>query len=981
MTKPLPILTDEEVSRIPADEEAGFGALATARGNLPLQALDVRARLDGLLAQVTLSQTFVNPHDEPLEATYLFPLPDRAAVTHFRMEVAGRVVEGVLKERGQARRDYDQAIQSGHRAAITEEERPGVFTLRVGNLMPAEEATVRLTLSGPLAYSDGEAVFRFPLVVAPRYIPGAPLPGPSVGDGTACDTDAVPDASRISPPVLLPGFPNPVRLALAVDVAPSPLLAGEFRSSLHAVLDVTNDEGVRRILLQPGERLNRDFILRFRLGQNAVQTALTLRPDEDGSGEGTFALTLVPPAGQGRAQRPRDVVFVLDRSGSMGGWKMVAARRALARMVETLTEGDRFAVYAFDDRIETPPGLNGVGLSPAGDRNRFRAVEFLGRVESRGGTEMAQPLDLAVHTLAGDASRDRVLVLVTDGQVGNEDQILHNLGKRIQNIRIFTLGIDQAVNAAFLNRLAALGGGACELVESEDRLAQVMDQVHRHIGTPVLTDLRLEAQGFEIVPSTLVPGRLPDLFAGTPLCLLGRYRGPAGGSLLVRAGDAAGRSWSASVEGRVSGNEAAASVWARGHIRELEDRFVIVSGDRDLERRIVATSLQFGVLCRFTAFVAVDRAEVVNEGGQVHQATQPVELPAGWEQGALDNKHLLGPRAAKKTFLAKQVLQEFHAGGRVSPKTQLALEAFRGAAPPPSAAPVCRSPAGVPPPESHIEVVDSELHNLRHTVESLLQRGPDMVTMGKLPQTPRAEKVIEFAVEEARDLNHSNVDTEHLLLGLLREQEGVAAQVLTNLGLTLEDARVEVCKRTTARGKSGTLPEKSNPYARFTDRARKVMQSACQEAQRFNHEYVGTEHILLGLIREGSGLAAEILRSRGMGASGAQPNQPGEGDPLAPYRCRAREMLEALQSHAAGSAAERVTVLMELAVQLAALVRDLKSTGLAEDERKPLEKLLGDVQRLLAQGRVKEAKLSRLWSQAEEVLQRFVGTVGQVENL
>src|SRR5262249_35178744 len=147
-------------------------------------------------------------HDQPLEATYIFPLPDRAAVTSFRLEVAGRVIEGELQERSQARQQYDAAIQAGHRAAIAEEERAGVFTMRVGNLPPGERAIVRLGLVGPLPYSDGETTFRFPLVVAPRYIPGLPLPGPSAGGGTATDTDRVPDASRISPPVLLPGFPN-----------------------------------------------------------------------------------------------------------------------------------------------------------------------------------------------------------------------------------------------------------------------------------------------------------------------------------------------------------------------------------------------------------------------------------------------------------------------------------------------------------------------------------------------------------------------------------------------------------------------------------------------------------------------------------------------------------------------------------------------------------------------------------------------------
>ena len=192
MTRPLPQLTDEELPRAASDDEPGFGSLATAKGLLPLRAMDIQGRIDGLLSQVTVRQTFVNPFDEPLEATYIFPLPDRAAVRGFRMEVSGRTIKGTLEERAKARQDYDTAIAAGQRAAIAEEERPGVFTLRVGNIMPGEEASVHLDMTGVLPYSGGEVTFRFPLVVAPRYIPGTPLSGRSVGDGTAVDTDAVP---------------------------------------------------------------------------------------------------------------------------------------------------------------------------------------------------------------------------------------------------------------------------------------------------------------------------------------------------------------------------------------------------------------------------------------------------------------------------------------------------------------------------------------------------------------------------------------------------------------------------------------------------------------------------------------------------------------------------------------------------------------------------------------------------------------------
>jgi Ca-activated chloride channel homolog len=608
----LPLLSDDEIG---AAGEAGVGAVATERGNLPLQAIDVDATLTGLAARVALTQVFGNRFDRPLEATYIFPLPDRAAVTEFHMEVAGRVVEGVLKERGQARAEYDAAVEEGRRASIAEEERPGVFTMRVGNLLPGERVTVRLVMTGPLPWDEGEATFRFPLVVAPRYIPGSPLEGAPVGPGTEPDTDAVPDASRITPPVLLPGFPNPVDLSIRVRVDPAGLELGDLRSSLHAVVEEDRDDGTRLVRVEPGERADRDFVLRARTGSAAVATAVTAAEDDEG-GEGTFALTLLPPVGT--------------------GGKMVAARRAVARMVDSLTERDRFGLLAFDNVVEVGPPADGTGLTAAGDHARFQAVEFLSRLEARGGTEMAAPLARAVDLLArageGDPAgpRDPALVLVTDGQVGNEDQILRLLAPRLGGVRVYTVGVDSAVNEGFLKRLAGLGGGACELVESEDRLDAVMDRVHRRIGAPVLTDLELEPAGLEIDPESLAPRRLPALFAGSPLVVSGRFKGRQGGAVTVRGRDAAGRPWSATVPATGGDAPTLTATWARAHLRDLEDRYATDRApDRDLERRIVETSLRYGVLCRFTAFVAAD-VRVVNEGGVVHRVLQPVEAPAGW---------------------------------------------------------------------------------------------------------------------------------------------------------------------------------------------------------------------------------------------------------------------------------------------------------------------------------------------------------------
>ncbi|HLW65531.1 MAG TPA: VIT domain-containing protein [Gemmataceae bacterium] len=625
--KPIPILMEE----IPAEAEAGFGALSTPLGNLPLKAVEVQTRIDGLNFRTTMRQSFRNCHSDALEATYIFPLPDRAAVGQFRLTVAGRVVEGELQERAKAREMYEEAIKKGHRAAIAEEERPNVFTMRVGNLPPGEDAAVELVLTGALPIDHGEATWRFPLVVAPRYIPGQPLDGESVGSGMELDTDAVPDASRISPPVLLPGQPNPVRLNLSVEVYPAGLPVHDFRSSLHGV-EEQNLPGGFRFCLKPGERLDRDFILRFRFDDVQLRTSLQTQSDPADPSQSIFALTVVPPQDSARANKPRLMVFVLDRSGSMQGWKMLAARRALGRMIDSLTDRDRFAILAFDDQVESFPPEG--KAENAANRQRFRALEWLGKIESRGGTELARPLARAFEILSADKGEaspgvDRIVVLVTDGQVGNEDQILKVLADRLQGIRIFTLGIDQAVNDAFLRRLAGLGGGYSEVVESEERLDDVMDKVHRRIRTPLLTGLKLEGN---VELTDVVPERLSDLFPGTPITILGRIRAGSvsDGAIRVRASDEAGQPWL--WEAKAQPAETVAPVWARGFVRELEDRYAIGRGKlAEIEKRIVEVSLKYHVLCRFTAFVAVDVKEVVNPGGHLQRITQPVDPAAGWD--------------------------------------------------------------------------------------------------------------------------------------------------------------------------------------------------------------------------------------------------------------------------------------------------------------------------------------------------------------
>jgi Ca-activated chloride channel family protein len=580
---------------------------------LTMTGLAVSAEIVGPLAHVKVRQTFHNPLDETLEAIYIFPLSPRAALNQFRLQVGDRVIEGQIQERLQARKTYQEGKQAGHRSALLEQQRDNVFTATIGNVPAGETLSLELCYAERLEMDESNTLFRFPLVVGPRYIPGEAL-NHSQGLGTAPDTTRVADASNITPPLLPPGLRAPGALSIEVDIDHGGVHLCQLTSTQHAVSAEMDGQRTRISLARQDEALDRDFVLRFRLGRDASNLLMS-------SGE-YFLMTLTPPAEAPGLAPPRDVVFLLDRSGSMGGAKMESARRAVQDFLAYLGPQDRFALMAFDHDME--PFEEG-RLCPMSEISR--ALGWLQAVDARGGTEILAPIQWLLHMSQGDSERFLCAVLVTDGQVGNEPEIYRVLQAHRGPVRIFSLGVDEAVNEAFLRQVARIGRGTCELVAAGEPLEGALNRLAREVGCPLVTDLEIVDAGLH--PEEVLPSRLPDLYAARPVSVLGRHRG--NGDLLVR-GRRQGQPWMARLTPQRCHNVALPLLWAREKIVDLQDRLSL--GDAleavEVQRQVTELGLRYRLVSEHTSFVLVDRDEVIQAQGPGKTVVQPVARPSGW---------------------------------------------------------------------------------------------------------------------------------------------------------------------------------------------------------------------------------------------------------------------------------------------------------------------------------------------------------------
>jgi len=589
---------------------------------------DVTMAVSGLINRVVVRQRFENVDDGWVEGIYVFPLPENSAVDRLRMQVGDRFIEAVIEEREAARQAYEQAREAGQTASLLEQERPNIFTTSVANIGPGEAVVVEIEYQQVLTYDSGVFSLRFPLVVGPRFTPGAELIASSDPAAAIEAVERAIDAERISSPVLHPSFGpiNPVTIDIEID-AGFPLAS--VTSATHAIATQALDGFRMAIALAEAEvPADRDFELTWspHVG-DAPGAGLFTEPGPDGA---YYALLMVmPPDTDAPAIEPpaREATFIIDTSGSMEGTSIVEARAALDLALQRLRPIDRFNVIQFNDE---PHALfdGPVEASPAAITVARRYVKAL---EAEGGTNMLPALKLALRS-AVDGDHVRQIVFLTDGAIGNEADLFETIRRDLGERRLFTVGIGSAPNGYFMTKAAEYGRGTYTYIDTVSEVEAEMTALFEKLERPVVTDLAVVWPDGATVES--IPSNPPDLYAGEPVILsarLDQLEGHVG--ISGRRGE---DEWILTVPlDAGAGHRGVGALWAREKIDELTDSLFAAADPTAVRADVVAIALEHGLVSEYTSLVAIDVTPRRPGGEPLATSEMPTNLPDGWDFDAV----------------------------------------------------------------------------------------------------------------------------------------------------------------------------------------------------------------------------------------------------------------------------------------------------------------------------------------------------------
>lgn len=585
-----------------------LGVEGKALGACPLKSTDVQAEITGFLSRVKVRQEFQNNFAEKIEAVYVFPLPNNAAVDDMTMRIGPngeRVVRGKIMKREEARAVYNTAKSSGQIASLLDQERPNIFTQSVANILPGEKIVIEISYIETLKYEAGSYEFVFPMVVAPRYMPSA---------------NKSANAANINPPMTIRAG-HDISISVRLDAG---VPVDSIASKSHQIVSAARSASSFDVSLKNEKTIpNKDFILRFDVaGKKISDAVLTHRSDKGGY----FTLILQPPDRvDAKDVTPKEIVFVLDTSGSMDGFPLDKAKESMKMALAGLHPQDTFNLITFagdtDILFDQPV--------PATPGNLKIAQDFLKERDGGGGTEMMTAIKAALEPSVSQI-HTRIVCFMTDGQVGNDEEIIEEIQKN-GNARVFSFGIGDSVNRHLLDKMASEGRGEVEYVSLKDDGSAAAKRFHERVRSPLLTDVSVDYGSLPV--ADIYPRRINDLFSAKPVIVHGRFTGAGSGVIKLRGyafGREVVREIPVSFPENEPGHDALAALWARTRIDDLmsletSERHTAESKD-ELAKAITNLGIEYRLMTQYTSFVAVEE-RVVTDTGEPRKVDVPVNAP------------------------------------------------------------------------------------------------------------------------------------------------------------------------------------------------------------------------------------------------------------------------------------------------------------------------------------------------------------------